>query len=452
MMPRKQPRVREVYGAFKLLLFVLVRVGLNAIPTTTFLAVFAQACVYLRLFNLPWSNTEDVCIGVNGVLFKREWQRIFYGAVEHNDSLHLYYNMVSFIWKGINIEEHVGALQFAWIIFVLTVLTGVLIVGLYYLLGTYVDAIFYQVCGIGFSGVIFALKVLDNVVYPTQNRNVLGFHVDLPSGYIVWLELFLVQIMTGNNCGFIGHLAGVLAGFVYIGAITPIFNALRQVLIEAPKGAVRYFCPFLLPVPFGAILLSAALLATNADLLSTSELEQQAAVGRPSQAASVTSEGQWHLLLAPVLRCSGLLHLVYTVATSLGLGYRVERKVGTVRFLVDMATLAVVTNVAFCLTTNHVLPHFIKVAAASSGHTRQSSFAAPTAILLALKSFYGSGRWLRKYALLFLAVPMPRFVGAIIEIGLLQFVLQHLSIVEHTVGFLAGLTMSFALPQPQLQT
>ncbi|KAL3201985.1 hypothetical protein MRX96_012247 [Rhipicephalus microplus] len=38
-------------------------------------------------------------------LFKEEWQHIFYDAIEHMDSLHLYYNMVSFIWKGINLEE-----------------------------------------------------------------------------------------------------------------------------------------------------------------------------------------------------------------------------------------------------------------------------------------------------------------------------------------------------------
>ncbi|KAL1419878.1 hypothetical protein MTO96_004633 [Rhipicephalus appendiculatus] len=446
-MERKQPRVRDVYGAFKLLFFVLLRVGLNAIPTTTFLAVLVQACVYLRLFSLPWSNPEDACIGVNGVLFKREWQRIFYGAVEHGDSMHLYYNMVSFIWKGTNIEQNVGALQFAWMIFMLTMLTGVLIVGLYYLLGTYVDAIFYQVCGIGFSGVIFALKVLDNVVYATQSRNVLGFPVELPSGYIVWLELILVQIMSGNNCGFIGHLAGVLAGFVYIGAITPSLNALRQVLIEAPKSAVRYLCPCLLPVPYGAILLSAASLATNADLLSTSELKQQA-VGRPSWTSSMINEGQWHLLLAPVLHCSGRLHLAYTVVTLLGLGYRLERKVGTLRFLADAAILAIVTNVAYNLTTHHVLPLFIEVAGASPAQMRHTSFATPTAILLALKALYGDGRWLRRYPLLFLAVPMPSFVGAIIETGLLQFVLPHLSIVEHTVGFLGGLMVSYVLPQP----
>ncbi|KAL1419879.1 hypothetical protein MTO96_004634 [Rhipicephalus appendiculatus] len=123
-------------------------------------------------------------------------------------------------------------------------------------------------------------------------------------------------------------------------------------------------------------------------------------------------------------------------------------------FLVDAATLAIVTNVAnvtnvaYCLTTNYVLPHFDQITGVSPTQMSHMSFAGPTAILLALKALYGGGRWLRRYPLLFLAVPMPSFVGAILEIGLLQFVLPNLSIVEHTVGFLVGLMMSYVLPHP----
>ncbi|KAL1441286.1 hypothetical protein MTO96_008703 [Rhipicephalus appendiculatus] len=208
-----QTLTRDVYGAVKLLFYALVRVGLRSIPPATFLTVLVQACVYLRLFNLPWSKPEEACISVASVLYKGEWPRLFYGAIEHADSMHLYYNMVSFIWKGINLEEKMGTVPFFCVIWLLTALTGVIIVGLNYLLGTYVDAIFYERRIIGFSGVIFAIKLLDNVKYPAQSRTIFGITVTLPSGYAVWLELLLVQLMAGNNCSFIAHLAGVLAGF-----------------------------------------------------------------------------------------------------------------------------------------------------------------------------------------------------------------------------------------------
>ncbi|KAH7951196.1 rhomboid-related protein 4 [Rhipicephalus sanguineus] len=235
-----QTRVQDVYGAVKLLFYALFRVGLGSIPPATFLTVIVQACVYLRLFSLPWSKPEEACVSVAGVLFKGEWPRIFYGAIEHGDSMHLCYNMVSFMWKGINLEEKMGTVPFFCVICLLTVLTGAFMVGLNYLLGTYVDAIFYERCIIGFSGVIFAIKLLDNVKYPAQTRNIFGVSVSLPSGYAVWLELLFVQLMAGNNCSFIGHLAGVLAGFVYLGVVRPIFDLMWLVLVETPRRAVYY--------------------------------------------------------------------------------------------------------------------------------------------------------------------------------------------------------------------
>ncbi|KAH6929463.1 hypothetical protein HPB50_000280 [Hyalomma asiaticum] len=442
----QRERVREAAGAFMLLFHALFNAGLDAIPPATFLIAFAQTCVYLRLVSLPWSDVDEVCIGVSGVLFEGEWRRIFYGAIEHMDSLHLYYNMVSFVWKGINLEEKVGTVQFVWIIFLLTALTGVLIVTLYYLLGTYVDAVFYRHCGIGFSGVIFALKVLNNVRYPGQSRSIFGIHVALPSGFIVWLEPLLLQLITGNG-SFVGHLAGALAGMVYLGVLRPIYSVVWLVLVEAPRNAMKSFCPCLTLLPYGAILLSVASLATNADYLPTSGPKLEAVDGPSWTYAQAIDKGRWHLLLVPVLRCSGTLHLAYTVATLLGLGCRLERGVGTARFLVDAAILAIATNVAFCLATQCVLPKD-EVAGESPAEMRHTCFAGPTAILLAMKAFYGGGRWLRKYPLLFFAVPLPSIVGAIVEIDVLYLALPNLWVVSHVVGFLVGLMMYFLIPEP----
>ncbi|XP_050035927.1 uncharacterized protein [Dermacentor andersoni] len=443
----QQKRFREASGAFLLLFHALVSVGLDAIPPATFLITFLQACVYLRLFSLPWSDVDDVCIGVDGVLFKGEWWRIFYGAIEHMDSLHLYYNMVSFIWKGMILEGIVGTVQFVWIIFLLTALTGVLIVGLYYLLGIYVDPIFYRHCGIGFSGVIFALKVLNNAKYPGQSRNILGVQVTLPSGFVVWFEPLLLQLITGNG-SFIGHFGGVLAGLVYVFLIRPTFDLLWLVLVVAPRNAIQRFCPCLRRVPYGAMLLSAASLAMHADLMPTSELKPQATDSPSWTSSLVIDKGQWHLLLLPVFRCSGHLHLAYTVATLLGLGYRLERKVGSIRFLVDTVVLAITTNVAFCLTTHYVLPNYDEIAGVPPAEMPHKCFAGPTAILLALKALYGEGRWLKKYPMLIFSLPLPSLMGAILEVDFLYFVLPDLWIVCHAVGFLVGLFMSLVLPEP----
>ncbi|KAL1419880.1 hypothetical protein MTO96_004635 [Rhipicephalus appendiculatus] len=375
---------REASGAFLLLFHALVSVGLDSIPPATFLIAFTQACVYLRLFSLPWSDVDDVCIGVIGVLFKGEWQRIFYGAIEHMDSLHLYYNMVSFVWKGINLEGKVGPVQFIWD-------------------HLHPDRSHRRPHR---RPLLLAGHLRRRHILQALRHRLLWRHFRAQ----VWFEPLLAQFVTGNG-SFVGHFAGALAGLVYLGMLKPIFNVAWLVLVDAPRSAVRYLCPCLLPVPYGAVLLSAALLATNADFLPTSELKLKA-ISRPSSSSSlVIGEGQWHLLLAPVLRCSGRLHLAYNMATLLGLGYRLERKVGTVRFLVDAAILAIVTNVAYCLTAHYALPNYNQIAGVSPTQTSHMSLTGPTAILLALKALYGGGRWLRKYPLLFLAVPNAEFRG-----------------------------------------
>lgn len=162
---------------------------------------------------------------------------------------------------------------------------------LYYLLAIYVDAIFYKQCGIGFSGVIFVLKVLNNVKYPGQSINMFGVIVTLPSGFLVWFEPLLAQLITGNG-SFVGHFAGALAGLSYLGMLKPILNVTRLVVVDAPRGAVRYLCPCLLPFPYGAILLSTALLATNADFLPTSELRLEDVAPPSSSSHLVVGEGQ----------------------------------------------------------------------------------------------------------------------------------------------------------------
>lgn len=79
--------------------------------------------------------------------------------MEHADSMHLYYNMASFAWKGIILESVLGAPFFAYMLVVFSILTGLLSVAIYYALALLISPEFMFSCGVGFSGVIFALKV-----------------------------------------------------------------------------------------------------------------------------------------------------------------------------------------------------------------------------------------------------------------------------------------------------
>ena len=46
-----------------------------------------------------WPGTKSVCISAINVWYKQQWPRVFLASVFHADEWHLYYNMVSLLWK-----------------------------------------------------------------------------------------------------------------------------------------------------------------------------------------------------------------------------------------------------------------------------------------------------------------------------------------------------------------
>ena len=101
--------------------------------------------------------------------------RIVIAPLEHVSDIHLYYNMVSFAWKGIKLEKHerYGSFGFIFLILVFAILTG----GIYTLL-SYIaaeileDPSYVRQCSIGFSGILFALKVVANSEAPVGSQGV----------------------------------------------------------------------------------------------------------------------------------------------------------------------------------------------------------------------------------------------------------------------------------------
>ncbi|KAK8764766.1 hypothetical protein V5799_032624 [Amblyomma americanum] len=437
-------RQRDTMGVLLLLNHVLFQVGLDAIPPVTLLTVAAQACVFLQVFDLPWYDLSGACMSVDNVLFKKQWWRVFYGTFEHGDSLHLYYNMVSFIWKGMVLESVLGSAQFLYIILLFTVLCGGTFVGINYLLGAFIDSSFYYQCAVGFSGVIFALKVLNNYYFPGRSRRILGLDINLPSGQVVWVELLFIQLIT-PNASFVGHLAGILVGLAYVyDIIKPISDLIWSILGQEPMRFaqpqyVRRGRDLPASIPLGAVLLSATLLALQSNFVPD-HLKQL--VNSPCLASSlVIGYGQWKLLFLPALHTAGSLHLAYTVLSLLGLGYYLERRMGSLRFLGAVAGLAVITNIAFCLLTYYVLPNYKEVAGVHAYEMHYKCFLGLTAAVMAMKGLYSVYYPHNHYLFLFFLVPVPKLLGAIFEVAVLYFALPHIWIVGNVIGTGTGLLL-----------
>ncbi|XP_057619250.1 rhomboid-related protein 4 [Chionomys nivalis] len=204
-----QRRSRGVNVGLLMLLSQVFHVGINNIPPVT----LATLALNVWLFLNPLKPLHYSCISVEKCYQQKDWQRLLLSPLHHADDWHLYFNMVSMLWKGIKLERRLGSRWFGYIITTFSLLTGVVYLLLQFTLAEFMnEPDFRRNCAVGFSGVLFALKVLSNHYCPGGFVNVLGFPV--PNRFACWAELIAIHFCTPGT-SFAGHLAGILVGLMY---------------------------------------------------------------------------------------------------------------------------------------------------------------------------------------------------------------------------------------------
>lgn len=209
MRPGQRRQTGLQYGLY-LLCMQALNIGLDKIPPATLFGVAAQALLYTGVIQVPW-DAEDVCISVKKILKYRDWRSFFMSNFEHGSDMHLYYNMVSFILKGSYLEPMYGTVNFVLLLTCLSIGCSSMYVVLGYIMMQLTKS-YYHVCAIGFSAVLFALKVIVTCEEHDRIQDVGGFRV--PSKIAVWVELLLIHLLVPNS-SFMGHLGGILAGCLY---------------------------------------------------------------------------------------------------------------------------------------------------------------------------------------------------------------------------------------------
>jgi rhomboid domain-containing protein 1 len=175
-------------------------------PPVTLGMIALQAYVYLQSPLSP----EQACLAplreaARGLLAPESLGRLLASPIHHADDAHIYYNSASFLAKGATLEARYGSARFGVALLVLTALTQAVYVALCLLLRN-------GECGVGFSGVIFALKILCSVDDPGTSV-VGGFTV--PTKLAAWAELVLIWLVSPRS-SFYAHLAGILAGLLFV--------------------------------------------------------------------------------------------------------------------------------------------------------------------------------------------------------------------------------------------
>lgn len=187
----------------------LIQVGFDNIPPIT-LAVLGLN-IYLFLF--PAAPLMQACVSVDHAYKLKDWRRLLLSPLHHADDMHLYFNMVSLLWKGMRLERRLGGPFFLFVLSVFSVLTGVVYLVLEAALTELTEDYSYSMqCAVGFSGVLFGLKVLVNHYFPGGMTYLMGFPVS--NRYASWAELVLIHV-TSPGTSFVGHLSGILVGLLY---------------------------------------------------------------------------------------------------------------------------------------------------------------------------------------------------------------------------------------------
>ncbi|CAN4097471.1 unnamed protein product [Withania somnifera] len=173
------------------------------------------SCSFCRcyVFSVVLVTHVAICFPQLHVLYK-DLKRFFLSPFYHLNESHLVYNMLSLLWKGIQLETSMGSAEFASTVATLVAMSqGItLLLAKSLLLFFEHERPYYQEYAVGFSGVLFALKVILNA-QSDEYTYVHGLLV--PTRYAAWAELVLIQMFV-PGVSFLGHLGGILAGLLFL--------------------------------------------------------------------------------------------------------------------------------------------------------------------------------------------------------------------------------------------
>ncbi|GMH03964.1 hypothetical protein Nepgr_005803 [Nepenthes gracilis] len=184
-------------------------------PPVTAGLLAANTIIYLRPTFLEsiLPTIDDVWFNAHLILKRRDLKRFLLSPFFHMGESHLVYNMLSLLWKGIQLETSMGSVEFASMVAALLVMSqGMTLLLAKSLVFLNYDRAYYSEYAVGFSGVLFALKVVLNSRSDSYTY-VHGFLV--PTRYAAWAELILIQMFV-PGVSFLGHLGGILAGILYL--------------------------------------------------------------------------------------------------------------------------------------------------------------------------------------------------------------------------------------------
>ena len=146
-------------------------------------------------------------------VFQGQVWRLVTSVFMHGGFFHLFMNMMSFVQLGATLETRIGTVSFIYHIFLFSILASTIhcLIALFMYVGGNPSEFYTPT--LGFSGVLFALMVIDNNLNEHRLRSVLGLFL-VPSRLYPWVMLLVMQVIL-RNVSFYGHISGIFVGYMY---------------------------------------------------------------------------------------------------------------------------------------------------------------------------------------------------------------------------------------------
>lgn len=172
--------------------------------------------------------TRLTCLNPRAVI-RGERYRLLTCCVIHASDIHVILNSLSLLYKGVSLESSMGPFIFLSLIVYLAVTSHALYVFLAFMANKVGISVLMDKCVVGFSSVLFGLKVILNTNPNYGRRADQIFHIRLPGGTAPWTELLLASLLM-PRVSFLGHLCGIFAGLIYVFLSARITSMTRRIL------------------------------------------------------------------------------------------------------------------------------------------------------------------------------------------------------------------------------
>ena len=146
-----------------LLFFQLTNYGFDKIPPMTLVTIIGQVAIFLGLGDLTrwFPSLHEVCLSTHYVWRQAQWNRLILSTLFHASDMHLYFNMVSMLWKGSFLEKKFKSQYFAFLLIVFTILSSFTYVLLNMVLAiAFQDRSYELTCAVGFSGNFYVILLI----------------------------------------------------------------------------------------------------------------------------------------------------------------------------------------------------------------------------------------------------------------------------------------------------